>query len=737
MHYEDFFVQIHPPQGEEHPVTVRCPAGDGRGTFRVPLTAEELRALQNCDDNVERARLEEVGSRLFESLFTDNLRGLLAESLARLPEDGEHGLRIKLCFDPEVLPIGQLPWEIVFWKERREFLNLGRRMSVVRYLNVPRGARPRLVPPLRILLASACPDGVDDLEFDTEAGRIEEALRKVPSVQVEWLQHATPQRIREKLLEAPFHVFHFMGHGKFDPRSGEGVLLLEDDERRQCRLPGRILAHLLRDFPSLQLAFLNACRTACSAREAGFDPFAGVASALILSGMPAVLAMQLSVSDDAASLFSTAFYRRIAAGDPVDAATSEGRMAVLLGEPTSSEWATPALFLRSWDGRLFEPARDSLSGVAAPEIRGEIHDFSRLIQDKTEGFVGRRWVFDAIGRFTRENPRGYFVVSGDPGIGKTALMAELVKRERFLHHFNIRQEGIQRPEQFLRNICAQLIAAYGLEPTPLPSDATQSSRFLSTLLERVSAKLGPGEKATVLVDALDETDLGLLAPGANALYLPISLPPSFYVVVSTRRGDLPLRITCEQERLEISQDSPHNLEDIREYVESYLPRSGIRAYVMSQSLDDTSFVARMVERSQGNFMYLHYVLPEIDRGDYGDRAFETLPTGLVNYYEEQWGRMRTHDKEAWLPVLAALTAVREPISIGEIARFSGLRDLQRVGEVVRLWSPFLYTERIKEEAGTVRNRYRLYHSSFFDFLVERVDLGEAHQRIAEALWEEP
>lgn len=748
MHYEDFFVQIHPPQGEDHPVTVRCPAGDGRGTFRVPLTTEELRTLQSCDDNVERARLEEVGSRLFESLFTEGLRGLLSESLARLPEDGEHGLRIKLCFDPEVLPIGQLPWETVFWKERREFLNLGRRISIVRYLNVPRGTRPRLVPPLRILLASACPAGVDALEFDIEAGRIEEALRKVPGVHVERLQHATPQKIREKLLEEPFHVFHFMGHGKFDVHSGEGVLLLEDEERQQCRLPGRILAHLLRDFPSLQLAFLNACRTACSAQEAGFDPFAGVASALVLSGMPAVLAMQFSVSDDAASVFSTAFYRRIAAGDPVDAATSEGRLAVLLGEPTSSEWATPALFLRSWDGRLFEPPSDGLSGFAAPETRGEIHDFSRLIQDKTEGFVGRRWVFDAIGRFTREKPRGYFVVTGDPGIGKTALMAELVKRERFPHHFNVRQDGIQRPEQFLRNICAQLIVTYGLEPTPLPSDATQSARFLSTLLEKAAARLQPGEKAALLVDALDETDLGLLSPGANALYLPVRLPPGFFVIVSNRRGDLPLRVECEQQTLEIGQDSPHNLEDIREYVEAHLPRAGIRTYLIAQGLQDKAFVAEMVKRSEGNFMYLRHVLPEIESGDRQNEPFTDLPEGLASYYEDHWRRMRSRDEEVWfryrLPVLVALTAVREPVSIADIARFSGVSDRHRVREVVQSWSQFLYVERTQDEAGKVRKRYRLYHSSFFEFIAakdqvadERVNLEEAHRRIADALWAEP
>ncbi len=748
MHYEDFFVQIHPPRGEDHPVTVHCPAGDGRGTFRVPLTTEELRALQGCDDNVERARLEEVGSRLFESLFTDGLRGLLAESLARLPEDGEHGLRIKLCFDPEVLTIGQLPWETVFWKERREFLNLGRRVSIVRYLNVPRGARPRLVPPLRILLASACPVGVDSLEFDTEAGQIEKALKKLPGVQVEWLQHATPQKIRDKLLEEPFHVFHFMGHGKFDSLSGEGALVLEDDERQMCLLPGRILAHVLGDFPSLQLAFLNACRTASSAQTTDADPFAGVASALILSGMPAVLAMQLSVSDEAASQFSTAFYQRIAAGDPVDAATSEGRMAVLLDEPGSSEWATPALFLRSWDGRLFERASDGIAGFAAPEIRGEIHDFSRLIQDKTEGFVGRRWVFDAIGRFTREKPRGYFIVSGDPGIGKTALMAELAKRERYPRHFNVRQEGIQRPEQFLRNICAQLIATYGLDPTPLPPDAAQSTQFLSNLLEKVAARLQQGEKAALLVDALDESDLSLLSPGANALYLPIRLPPGLFIVVSNRRGDLPLRVECEQQRLEIGQDSPHNLEDIREYVEAHLPRAGIRAYLMAQGLEDGAFVAEMVKRSEGNFMYLRHVLPEIERGDRQSQAFTELPTGLVSYYEDHWRRMRSRDEEAWfhyrLPVLVALTAVREPVSLVDIANYSGVSDRHRVREVVQSWSQFLYVEQTQDETGKVRKRYRLYHSSFFEFIAakdqvadERVNLEEAHRRIADVLWDEP
>ncbi|HWM90879.1 MAG TPA: CHAT domain-containing protein [Thermoanaerobaculia bacterium] len=750
MLYEDFFVQIHPPQGEDHPVTVHCPAGDGRGTFRIPLTPDEIQALKDGFDDTgadqaARLRPEEIGSRLFDALFTKEIRLLLAASLAKIPEDGEHGLRIKLCFDPEAMTIGQLPWEIVFWEERREFLSLGRTTPLVRYLNVPRGVRPRLTPPLRVLLASACPSDTKELDLEAEAKRIEEALEKIPGIQVRRLRNATPQSLRDKLLEEPFHILHFMGHGSFHERKGEGALLLEDEEGRTARLPGRVLAHLLRGFPSLQFAFLNACRTACAAREPGLDPFAGVASSLVLAGMPAVLAMQFSVGDDAALHFSRTFYRRIAAGDPVDTATTEGRMAVLLGDALSAEWATPALFLRAWDGYLFEPGNGSSS--ASVPASGS-HDFSLLIQDKTEGFVGRRWVFDSIAQFTRKHRRGYFVLRGDPGIGKTALMAELVKRERFPHHFNIRTEGIQRPDQFLRNIFAQLTSTYGLDPTPLPPDATQSTRFLNVLLDKVAARLKPGEKAALVVDALDETDLSLLAPGANPLYLPGSLPAGLYIFVSTRRGDLPLRIECEQMALDIDQDSPHNLEDIREYVEAHLPGSGIRAYVAAQGLDDETFVTEMIGRSEGNFMYLRHVLPEIERGEYQGRSFKALPVGLQSYYDDHWRRMRARDEEIWftyqLPVLVALTAVREPVSIADIGRFSGMSDRRRVRGVIDEWAQFLYVEQTQDESGSLRKRYRLYHSSFFEFIAakdqvadERVNLAEAHRRIADALWDEP
>lgn len=73
------------------------------------------------------------------------------------------------------------------------------------------------------------------------------------------------------------------------------------------------------------------------------------------------------------------------------------------------------------DARFGELSRHFLD--SSTSIRDDIRDFTRYIEEKTRGFVGRQFVFDAVGQFVNNNPRGYFFVRGDPGIGKSALAA--------------------------------------------------------------------------------------------------------------------------------------------------------------------------------------------------------------------------------------------------------------------------------------------------------------------------
>lgn len=758
LHYEDFSLLIESPYRGAHPIVVQSPAGEGRGELRLPFGTEFFGISQEALSDARdlgapplpvqpRLSLEEVGRSLFEALFSGQVRDLFERSLGLIESDPERGLRIVLRFDPDQPEVGRLtalPWESLYRKDQRQFLNFSRKSPIVRFLNVPRALPPRLEPPVRVLVAIASPSGYPLLDTERELHRIEEALGPIAGASKAVLLNATPEALRARLLEETFHVLHFIGHGTFDTATGQGALVFEDGEGHDRPVPGPVMADLLRDFSSLRLIFLNACRTAALSSE--MDPYAGLAAALVMAGVPAVLGMQIPISDHAAIAFSGAFYQRLAAGDPIDTATVEGRMAVHLKDPESQEWATPVLFLRSSDGRLFDPPPTPTQVGISPEIRAGIIDDSRYVNEKTNGFVGRKWLFDSIGGFLQKNPRGYFILRGDPGIGKSAFLAQMVRREGYIHHFNVRAEGIRSPETFLSNVCSQIIATYGLDHTFLPPEAKRDARFLNSLLDKVSAQLKSGEKAVILVDALDEADASELIPGANPLYLPLLLPPGVFMVLTTRREPLGLRIECEQQTLDIEQDSDGNVADVREFVESKLSLPGIRAYILSQGLDDASFVAHLVERSQGNFMYLRYVLPEIENGFYKDRDFTDLPEGLQNYYQNLWRRMRSRDEAAWfdyqLPVLVALTVIKEPISMDLIQKFSGVEDRRRIRVVLNEWEPLLFTASADDEDGQIRKRYRLYHASFHDFVAakdevadERVNLKAANARIADVLLE--
>ena len=101
---------------------------------------------------------------------------------------------------------------------------------------------------------------------------------------------------------------------------------------------------------------LNSCQ---GARTTMADPFAGVATTLIQSGVPAVVAMQFEISDDAAIVFAEELYTNlIGRQDPIDAAVAEARKAIFV-EIDEVEWATPVLFLRDPDIQLFTFAVDA------------------------------------------------------------------------------------------------------------------------------------------------------------------------------------------------------------------------------------------------------------------------------------------------------------------------------------------------------------------------------------------
>lgn len=367
---------------------------------------------------------------------------------------------------------------------------------------------------------------------------------------------------------------------------------------------------------------------------------------------------------------------------------------------------------------------------ASPDLREQIRDYTLIIEDKTRGFVGRQFIFDEIERFIESEKRGYFLIHSYPGVGKTALAAQLVKTKGYVHHFNSRAQGITKATLFLKNTCAQLIAGYQLGYTSLPERAGQDSGYLLELLNEISHRLPMNERVVIVVDALDEVD----DTGANVLDLPETLPQGVYIVATMRTSaKVTLHIECEQHPpLYLDPGSKENEADIREHLKQALMRPGIQRYIDSQGINNEDFVELLSKKSQGNFMYLHYVLPAIEGGLYKDRKLQELPTGLQGYYERHWQYMRGKDTEAWfkykLPILRVLAAVKEPVSIDMIEKFSGVRERERIIAALQKeeWGQFLQIE----GTSSKDRRYSLYHASFRDFLSKK-DEVEVEVRLIE------
>jgi len=363
--------------------------------------------------------------------------------------------------------------------------------------------------------------------------------------------------------------------------------------------------------------------------------------------------------------------------------------------------------------------------------------FRSLIDERTRGFLGREFVFTGIDRVLAgdEFDSGYLLIRGEPGIGKTAIAAMVVLRGSYVHHFNIAPENIRSPRQFLENVCAQLIVRYGLDHPALPLQAGEDSGFLSQLLTEAAERARQqGElPVVVVVDALDEAEDTGLAPSANRLYLPRALPVGVFFVLTTREeADYRLDVDNETE-IWLRDDDPANKQDVARYIETFIEAHPqvMRERIQAWDLGPAAFVTEMTKLSEGNFMYLVHVLPEIAAGRLSRQTVgevSGLPRGLTGYYKRHWRDMKDSDPTRFStlqrPVLCFLAVSREPVTIPQLMEWTHL-DPGDIKNVITQWREFL-----NEDPGGQPPLYRIYHRSFAEFLDDQENLRWYHSQIA-------
>lgn len=360
---------VHPFAGEDLELVLR--ALDGLQHLTAGLTAaqaERLTALQIPHEQglVADTAHPAVGRLLYRALTADP-RAAQALSTARDVATGAGAaLSLALHFPPDAVTLAALPWELL-WAEgeptplllsRGPVGSLTRHLGLAQALPPPRaGARPLRV---RAIVAHA---GLTAGQRAAErAARLAVWQSLAEQGAIELLPEVSPAT-REAVLAAPdggpIDILHLVAHGAF--AGGEGQLVLDGPGGGWARTPISQLAPALA--AQVRLALLSACQGAMvGAAESTVGVLGGVAPALIAHGVPMVVAMQLTVRQPAASRASGAIYAALAAGQSVQAAVAQARLALYTVEDDRASWYVPTLYLRARDEG---PARLLAGGEAS------------------------------------------------------------------------------------------------------------------------------------------------------------------------------------------------------------------------------------------------------------------------------------------------------------------------------------------------------------------------------------
>jgi hypothetical protein len=351
-----------------------------------------------------------------------------------------------------------------------------------------------------------------------------------------------------------------------------------------------------------------------------------------------------------------------------------------------------------------------------------IHPCSVFKRVNLDHFVGREWLLRELDAFLRDHDRGYFILEAKAGLGKTTFLAWLVRERGYIHHFTELAPGLDGVGRALKNLAAQVVLAYHLSAWEaegvLPGAAARPD-YLSRLLKLAADQRQDGEKIVLVVDALDEAGT---PPGQNVLGLPQVLPEGVFLIVSQRPVAVALHTEGPRRVFRLRAESQENQADMRAYLEATADWPGVNKALEEGGHRPEQFVETLLEKCRGVWIYLHYVVHEIERGERSPLDLDALPDGMTQYYARYWVRWRDADETQWyetyLPLLASLAAAQEAVTAERLAEWADVKtplpQLRRL--LNERWRSFLAV------AGQGRQvRYRLYHATLREFCEGKVD----------------
>lgn len=409
----------------------------------------------------------------------------------------------------------------------------------------------------------------------------------------------------------------------------------------------------------------------------------------------------------------------------------------------------------TWFALRMANISDILADVQSARVSGELQQlrdvldprtFEARIVDKTQGFHGRAWLFDATQEWLDSSSSRMFWLKASPGVGKSAFAASMAHRARsavigfFMCDFQGRKDPEESAREAIRTLAFQiasrlpdyrikLLHQQRVDTKKIESKtADELFEFLITEPLNRAGKIPESTRLCLVIDGLDEAGRN---SGGNALAELLvkhadRLPPWLGILLTSRPEPYLEQMLKPLAGVSFDGQSEQNRQDMVQWIGQRLPQSWDEA--QRQSVTEAVLV-----KCGGTFLYLDLVAK--------DPAFslsrpQELPEKLDGFFKQTFLR--------YFPDLATYGTSTEPL-LRLMAAAPGPLPGAMAQQILG-WHARHLTLHVTEPMGSLlqtrADGWVFFHASLADWLADPARSGShclaqsGGAQLGEFIWDE-